>query len=66
MRLFDENQHISQLTFASSSGIGGNIDIVEALEDTRSETFGHPSRKRALNTWAGALFQSVYVTPRFL
>ena len=53
------------MTYESPVDGDVNIDIVEALEDTRSETFGHPSRKLAFEIWSDALFQSVYVTPRF-
>ena len=46
--------------------LDSNLDIVEALEDTRSETFGNPKRMRDINHWGKYVFQSVYVTPRFL
>ena len=64
--MFDEHWPSSATLFASDADIDSNMDIVEALEDTRSETFGNPKRMRDIHYWGRNVFQSVYATPRFL
>lgn len=61
VRTIPKDENVSQLTFSDPGE--GNEDILEALEDTRNESFG---RQRTLDQWTKHSSQAIYVTPRFL
>ena len=49
VRHFDIDEPFSETTVCHKVDVDNNIDIVEALEDTRSETFG---LRPNINMWA--------------